>query len=414
MTKQEFIQTVAEHIKKYAPMFNIRVCSPIIAQFCLESKYGTSNKVFDPVTKEWRHNYAGLKWRNNRCAVSNDYFEEWTSEQNKDGSYTNIVSKFCKFKSLEDCVLGYFQWTNIPNYSNLKGVTDPETYLKNIKQDKYATSKNYVENNMKVIREWNLTQYDPKGDDNMSYVMKQNIANKNNYGGLRNLSNIKFIVIHYTANDGDSDENNGKYFARNIVKASAHYFVDSDSVTQSVPDNYVAYSVGGKRQSSKGGKYYKVCNNTNSISIELCDDVKNGVVYPSEKTIKNAIELTKVLMKKYNISLDHVIRHFDVTGKYCPRYWTDDLKWQTEFKDKLSTPTTGTPTNTPTTPQNTFPFKVKVTADILNVRKGAGVKFEKTTYVKQNQIYTIVDTDGSWGKLKSGAGWINLNYTKRV
>ena len=74
----------------------------------------------------------------------------------------------------------------------------------------------------------------------MGYVMKEHLANKANYGSKRDLSKIKYLVIHYTSNDGDSDEANGKYFAREIVRASAHYFIDDDSVTQSVPDNYAA------------------------------------------------------------------------------------------------------------------------------------------------------------------------------
>lgn len=159
----QFIEEVAKYVRKYAPQFNIRVHSPIIAQFCLECGYGTSDKVkkvLEDGTIEWRHNYAGLKWRNNRCAISNDYFEEVTSEQNPDGSYKKIVSKFCKFKSLEDCVIGYFQWTNISNYSNLKGVTDPHQYLVNIKEDKYATSIHYVDKVMAVIDKWGLTKYD--------------------------------------------------------------------------------------------------------------------------------------------------------------------------------------------------------------------------------------------------------------
>ena len=173
----------------------------------------------------------------------------------------------------------------------------------------------------------------------MAYVLKTNIANKSNYGAKRAVTTIKYIVIHYTANDGDTDENNGKYFKNNIVKASAHYFVDDDSVTQSVPDDYIAWAVGGTKldscKTSGGGKYHSKCTNTNSISIELCDTLKNGVVYPSAKTIENALTLTKELMKKYSIPKEKVIRHFDVTGKGCPAYWVDDAKWQKEFWDKL-------------------------------------------------------------------------------
>lgn len=58
-------------------------------------------------------------------------------------------------------------------------------------------------------------------------------------------------------------------------------------------------------------------------------------------------------------------------------------------------------------------YKVKITADVLNVRAGAGTDFKKVTTVKRGEVYTIVDTASNWGKLKSGAGWICLDYTAR-
>ena len=120
--------------------------------------------------------------------------------------------------------------------------------------------------------------------------IKTKLAARANYGNKRLPSAIKYIVIHYTANDGDSDEGNANYFANNIVNASAHYFVDGDSITQSVPDNYVAYSVGGSKYSDAnktgGGKFYGICTNINSISIELCDEVRNGRSDFSNATIK--------------------------------------------------------------------------------------------------------------------------------
>ena len=58
-------------------------------------------------------------------------------------------------------------------------------------------------------------------------------------------------------------------------------------------------------------------------------------------------------------------------------------------------------------------FKVKVTADVLNVREGAGTSYKITTSVKKDEVYTIVETKNNWGKLKSGAGWICLDYTIR-
>ena len=114
----------------------------------------------------------------------------------------------------------------------------------------------------------------------MAYILKTNYADKSNYGSYRNVSKIKYIVIHYTANDGDTDEANAKYFKKANRKASAHYFVDDDSVTISVPDTYVAWSVGGSRYSNYkttgGAKYYKIATNTNTLNIEMCDTIKNG------------------------------------------------------------------------------------------------------------------------------------------
>lgn len=169
----------------------------------------------------------------------------------------------------------------------------------------------------------------------MSYIFKTNIANRANYGSARALNTIKYLVIHYTSNDGDSDEGNGKYFHNNVVKASAHYFVDDDSVTQSVYDNYVAYSVGGKCQ-SKHHPLYGVCKNSNSISIEMCDSVKNGVVEITDQTIENTMVLASIIMKRYNITIDRVIRHYDVNGKACPNCngLLQDAKWNA-FKKRL-------------------------------------------------------------------------------
>lgn len=165
--------------------------------------------------------------------------------------------------------------------------------------------------------------------------IKTTIANRKNFGNKRTLNSDSYIAIHYTANDGDTDENNGKYFQNNVTKSSANYFVDSDSITESVKPEYTAYAVGGKKYNTAGGKYYGKVTNLNSISIELCDDVRNGVIYPSAKTIANAIELVEMLMKKYKIPKSHVIRHYDVTGKPCPAYWVDDKKWKSEFWDKI-------------------------------------------------------------------------------
>ena len=173
----------------------------------------------------------------------------------------------------------------------------------------------------------------------MAYNKKTILANKANYGGKRSISSIKYLVYHYTGNKGDTAENNGNYFKNNVVKTSANYFVDDTTVVESVPIDYVPYSVGGSKYSNcgstGGGTYYGKANNSNTIHIEMCGD-KNGIA--SAKTQANALVLGKKLMEKYNIPLGNVIRHFDVNGKQCPAYFCysdkNDKAWE-EFKTKL-------------------------------------------------------------------------------
>lgn len=205
------------------------------------------------------------------------------------------------------------------------------------------------------------------------------LAKKANYGSKRDTSKIKYIVVHYTGNDGDSAKGNANYFYNNIPKASANYFVDDNAIYRSVPDNFVAYAVGGKKYNNAGGRLYGTVTNANSISVELCDTVKNGVVYPTAQTIQNALELVSHLMKTYNVPVHRVIRHYDVNGKPCPAYWTDDIRWENEFHGKLgaATPTSGPDQNPYTEPSITITSYAVAREKKLKTfsTKGEGVKW---------------------------------------
>lgn len=147
---------------------------------------------------------------------------------------------------------------------------------------------------------------------------KTNLTDKSNYGGKRT-QKVEWIVMHYTANDGDTDEANANYFHNNKgIGASAHYFVDDDSITLSVPEDYVAWHC--------GASVYKhpFCRNANSIGVEMCDTRRDGKLQATDKTLANAAELVASLCKKYKLSTDRIIRHYDVTGKACPIYWINN------------------------------------------------------------------------------------------
>lgn len=237
----------------------------------------------------------------------------------------------------------------------------------------------------------------------MSYTINDSIHAKWS-GGTRKAWQIKYIVLHYTANSGTSAtaKTNASYFRRTAVKASAHYCVDTgEEVYQCLPDTTVAWAVGGKKQSTGGGSLYGTCTNTNSISIEMvsCTDA-SGYYYIPDATIERAAELTRALMAKYSINAAHVVRHYDVTGKLCPRPMCQtadgEAAWAA-FKAKL------------TGASATSEFKVRVTASALNIRTGPGMQYAINGRITDKGVYTITQTSGNWGKLKSGAGWISIN-----
>lgn len=155
------------------------------------------------------------------------------------------------------------------------------------------------------------------------------LANSGNYTRGRTRS-IKYIVVHYTANNGDTAKGNCNYFATGGRNASAHYFVDENSIYQSVADSDTAWSVGANTY------VHSDCRNNNSISVEMCSRIgADGKYYIKEDTVTNAVTIVKDLMEKHNVPIDNVLRHYDVTGKKCPEPFVKDISQWTEFKKRL-------------------------------------------------------------------------------
>jgi N-acetylmuramoyl-L-alanine amidase CwlA len=155
-----------------------------------------------------------------------------------------------------------------------------------------------------------------------------------NFALMNNKKNL-YIVIHYVGAVSTA-KNNVDYYARTKLQASAHYFVDEVSIWQSVEDKDRAWHCGGGLQGVNGHKFYGLCTNSNSIGIEMCcKKTASGEWYFEPETVKNTVDLVKMLMKKHNIPIDRVIRHYDVTGKTCPAPYIDESKWQ-EFKNIIT------------------------------------------------------------------------------
>lgn len=138
------------------------------------------------------------------------------------------------------------------------------------------------------------------------------------------LKKVNGVVVHYTANPGSSAQNNRDYFEglrkTKATKASSHFIIGiNGEIIQCIPLNEIAYA-SNKR-------------NSDTISIECCHPDSTGRF--TNATYESLQKLVKSLMITYSLNKNDIIRHYDVTGKECPKYFVKyPQKWE-EFKDSL-------------------------------------------------------------------------------
>ncbi|MGN9865908.1 peptidoglycan recognition protein family protein [Bacillus swezeyi] len=151
--------------------------------------------------------------------------------------------------------------------------------------------------------------------------------------GLK-LSGVKGIVMHWTATPGASALNERNYFNGTCIAdkryASAHYFVDRKEAQQIIPENEVAYHAHDRNHCYVS--FLKPNANTKAIGVELCVE-KNGKIH--SETLQNAAGLVADLCKRYGLSTDKIVRHYDVTNKNCPAPWVSDTSQLTAFRKKV-------------------------------------------------------------------------------
>lgn len=222
-----------------------------------------------------------------------------------------------------------------------------------------------------------------------------------------------------------------------------HGFIDAitGDVYQTLPWNHRAYHCGGS------------ANNTH-IGVEMCEPKyikyttgssftcsnKDEAVKCAKKVYESAVKLFAKLCKEYKLDpmkkgviishregydLGIASNHGDPEHlwkglglKYTMDSFRSDVKKELDGNKDTANKVNVTESNKNTSNIKASNYRVKVTANKLNVRSGAGTSYKVVTTVKKNDVYTIVgevDTkEGVWGKLKSGVGFILLSYTKRV
>lgn len=230
-------------------------------------------------------------------------------------------------------------------------------------------------------------------------IHKRNAKNIS-YGNKRDLSGIKYIVIHYTGNKGDTAKGNANYFATsNTRQAGAHYFVDKKGeIWCSVPITLTAWSVGGFYTNQGGAAtYYGKCTNANSVSIELCDCQKD-VNWSQMLAVQNLIKA----IQKECPNAKTIIRHWDVNGKACPAPMTgkNNQKWK-HLHNKIVLG---------------YQYRAKVLKS-AKVREKGNISGKAIGTKQVGDIVFISKVSGNWGRLKKKDKngryrWISLKKVK--
>lgn len=410
MDKQKFIEKIAGYVQKYASFYGIMVHSPIIAQAILESGWGKSKLA------STYHNYFGLKCGSRWTGKS---VNMTTQEEYEVGTYTTIKDNFRVYDSMEEGIKGYFEFIQLDRYKNLKGITDPKKYLETIKSDGYATSSTYVENNMKLVEQYDLTKYDGKEDVKMGkYASKIVEQAKAWLGKKESDGSHKAIIDVYNAHKPLARNYKVKYtdaWCATFVSAVAIKCGYTDIIpTECSCQNMIALFkemgcwIENENRTPKAGDviFYDWQDSGSgdnkgwSDHVGIVEKVSGGVITVIEGNYSNAVKR----------------RTLNVNGKYIRGYGVPKYDAEPTAAPSTTTQTASSASSANKTVKATdyaesflksLAGTYKVTASALNVRHGAGTSkkimtaIPKGTKVKCYGYYTTV----------SGTKWLYVQFT---
>lgn len=400
MTEMEWIGTIAEDARKAANLFGY-LPSVLIAQTCQENGYGMdeSCKVLTDL-----HNVLGMKRELLNDTWTSDYWNgeyitkitpEW------DGSKMYYINDdFRKYDRFYDCFADYCQFMRDAKYSkngsykyrDLLGTKDPYTLIEGVRSRGYCTDPNYSKAVMDIIKKHNLTQYDSKEGEKMG-VSKPDIIdliseNKSEVPA-HNANEHKYLAIHYLGVDGkDNPYLYGGGYGGHFYVSIAGLCYQSAKVTDKL------WHVGA----SSGFSYvHPDARNANTIGIECGCFVRNGKWYFTEETQESCAHLAAWIMDTYNIPMENLLRHGDITTKHCPSPWIDNpgdgSNWTLEqFKERVQAYLNGEESSEPEKKEDEKSVYTKFSFGNVSFNKDG--KFKGDDYVLQ----TILRGRGFVGK----------------
>ncbi len=240
-------------------------------------------------------------------------------------------------------------------------------------------------------------------------ITKNFLTNRRTRPALRNrewytIRKLKGVVMHWTANKapGADASGNRQYFNTTNAYASAHYIVDDHSIVQCLPDNEVGYHVGGRYYQPKGQAIMEddLTPNYFLLGIEMCVNQDGNW----NKTYQHSVELAQHLLNKYNFTLKDLYRHYDITGKDCPKMMIQESDWQA-FRTKVNVGLTHSLGNAVR--------HAEVNTLDLSVRTGNGIEYPKVDELHLGDKITIYEEIGNWVRIGDNR-WVHKHYVKII
>lgn len=224
------------------------------------------------------------------------------------------------------------------------------------------------------------------------------ISNQNTYEE----NDPRCIVVHNTDNfraGADARTHAEAQHNGELSNMSAHYYVDDgETAYQAAPHSRGCWHVG---VNYGGNNLFGRYGNRSSIGVEMC--VQKGYNY--EKAFQNTVAVVKEIMRETSIPASRVYRHYDICSKHCPSQIIERGDWE-RFKSLIS----GT-SDVSKQPEKVKyePGTYKVNTD-LNIREKPDADSRCVGTIRDRGSYTVTEIqNGSWGRLLSGAGWINCH-----
>jgi len=339
MTEKQWIDLIAGDAQRAAKMYGY-LPSVLIAQTCQENGYGADPECAVLVEA---NNLLGMKrellnstWKSNYwhgvCITKRT--PEWYN-----GRKTYITDEFRSYSSILDCFYDYCQFMRDARYDvggafkyrDLLGTKDPYTLIEGVRSRGYCTDPEYSRAIMRIIEKHNLTKY-----DEVKKMVKPTIINRiaenEDQVPAHNANSHEYIAIHYLGVNGENPDLYGGGYG-------GHFFVYLDGrCSQAAKVTDKLWHVGA----SSGFRYiHPYARNANTIGIECATYSIGDRWFFTKATQEACARLTAWIMSEYNIPMDHLLRHGDITTKHCPSPYIDNpgdgpnWTWE-QFKAKVA------------------------------------------------------------------------------